>query len=69
MRIVTVREFRDKASAMFRNREPVLVLRRGKVVGIFFPWSSNVLPIELKQEVFTTLAESLQKEAGINDKE
>jgi hypothetical protein len=37
MRISTIREFRDKATGLFRSKDPVLVSRRGKLAGVFFP--------------------------------
>lgn len=41
MRISTVREFRDNASGMLRAKDPILVTRRGKLAGIFFPARSH----------------------------
>ena len=37
MKISTVREFRDKATGLLRSRTPILVTRRGRLAGIFFP--------------------------------
>ncbi len=37
MRTATVREFRDRATTLFKAAEPILVTRRGKIVG-FFPF-------------------------------
>jgi len=61
MKITTVREFRDKATEMFRSKDPILVLRRGEVAGIYFPYPSQTLPVELKRELFAALTESIGK--------
>jgi len=37
MRISTVREFRDQAKSLLRSKDPILVTRRGRVAGVFFP--------------------------------
>jgi hypothetical protein len=37
MRISTVREFRDQASGLLRSKDPILVTRRVRVAGVFFP--------------------------------
>jgi hypothetical protein len=34
MKVATVREFRDKATSYFKEEEPVLVTRHGKVTGL-----------------------------------
>jgi hypothetical protein len=52
MRISTVREFRDKATGLLRSRTPILVTRRGRLAGIFFPRPEITLPIELKRELY-----------------
>lgn len=62
MRISTVREFRDNATEMFRSREPILVMRRGQLAGIFFPSPAKSLPIELKRELFDTLSAEIARQ-------
>jgi hypothetical protein len=52
MRINTVREFRNKATGLLRSRTPILVTRRGRLVGIFFPVPEITLPVELKRELY-----------------
>ena len=61
MRITTVRHFRDKATEMFRSKDPILVLRRGEIAGIYFPYPVDTLPVELKRELFVTLSASIAK--------
>ncbi len=56
MKISTVREFRDSASAMLRAKDPILVTRRGRLAGIFFPRPETTLPVELKREMFGVLS-------------
>jgi len=55
MRISTVREFRDNASGLLRSNDPILVTRRGRLAGVFFPRPEESLPIELKRELFSVL--------------
>jgi hypothetical protein len=62
MRISTVREFRDKATGMLRSRDPILVTRRGRLAGVFFPQPEATLPIEFKRELFTTLAAEVARQ-------
>jgi hypothetical protein len=52
----TVREFRDKTSGLLRSRTPILVTRRGRLAGIFFPCPQLTLPLELKRELFDMLS-------------
>jgi hypothetical protein len=53
MRISTDREFHDNATGLLRFKDPILVTRRGKLAGIFFPRPETTLPIELKRELFS----------------
>jgi len=62
MRISTVREFRDNASAMLRAKDPILVTRRGKLAGIFFPRPEATLPVELKREMFGILSAEVARQ-------
>lgn len=55
MRISTIREFRDRATALFRSDDPILVTRRGKVAGVFLPWREATLPVDFKRELFSML--------------
>jgi hypothetical protein len=52
MKISTVREFREKTTGLLRSRTPILVTRRGRLVGIYFPRPEVTLPIELKRELY-----------------
>jgi hypothetical protein len=56
MRMSTVREFRDNATSLLRSRSPILITRRGRLAGIFFPRPESSLPVELKREIFPALA-------------
>jgi len=70
MKISTVREFRDNASGMLRGKDPILVTRRGKLAGIFFPRPETTLPIELKREMFGILSAEVGRQirkAGLDE--
>jgi len=72
MRISTVREFRDNASGMLRAKDPILVTRRGKLAGIFFPRPETTLPVELKREMFGILSSEIGRQLrkrGVSESE
>jgi hypothetical protein len=72
MKISTVREFRDKATGMLRSKDPILVTRRGRLAGVFFPLQKNSLPGELKHELFAMLTSEIArqiKRRGVSEKE
>jgi len=62
MRISTVREFRDRATGLLRTKDPILVTRRGRLAGVFFPRPEATLPIELKKELFALLSADLARQ-------
>ena len=62
MKISTVREFRDNATGLLRSKDPILVTRRGRLAGVFFPWPEATLPIELKRELFSVLSSQVQRQ-------
>jgi|LGOV01.1.fsa_nt_gb antitoxin (DNA-binding transcriptional repressor) of toxin-antitoxin stability system len=62
MRITNVREFRNKATAIFKQDEPIIITRHGKVVGLFLPLEeSDTLPVELKRELLKKFGEYISK--------
>lgn len=72
MRISTVREFRDNATGLLRSKDPILVTRRGRVAGVFFPRPEATLPIELKRELFEVLSAEVArqiKKRGLREEE
>ena len=72
MKISTVRDFRDHATGLLRSKDPVLVTRRGRLAGIFFPWPEGTLPIELKREIFPALSDQVRRQvskAGLSEDE
>ena len=72
MTISTVREFRDHATALLRSKSPVLVTRRGRLAGVFFPWPESTLPLEFKRELFSMLSAQVRrqlKKRGLSEEE
>ena len=59
MKVVTVRDFRDRASEMFRSDDVILVTRDGAPAGFFLPWETPDLPVEVRREVFERLSEQI----------
>lgn len=61
MKLMTVKEFRDKATKALKSKEPLIIMRRGEVAGIFFPVPLDTIPFEFKKDLFLTLTESIRK--------
>ena len=59
MKVVSVRDFRDKASEMFRSEDVILVTGDGAPAGFFLPWETPELPVEVRREVFQRLSEQI----------
>jgi hypothetical protein len=58
MKIATIREFRDKATSYFKEDEPVLVTRHGKVAGLYLPIEHpESFPLELRKEMLVRIGE------------
>jgi hypothetical protein len=62
MKISTVPEFRDNATGYLRSKDPVLVTRRGRLAGVFFPRPEASIPIEFKRELFATLTSEIARQ-------
>ena len=62
MKISTVREFRDNATVLLRSKDPILVTRRGRLAGVFFPRPEATLPTELKRELFSVLSSEVRRQ-------
>ena len=62
MRVSTVREFRDKATAYLRTSEPVLITRRGRMAGVFFPAPDGSLPIDQKEQLSDLLSAEIARQ-------
>ncbi len=61
MRISTVREFRDNATTLLRSEDPILITRRGRLAGVFFPRPEATIPMEMKREMFAMLSSELAR--------
>lgn len=62
MKILSVKEFRDTATKALKSKEPLLIMRRGEVAGIFFPTPLEAVPFEFKRDIFASLTESIKKD-------
>ena len=72
MKVVTVRDFRDHASEMFRSTDVILVTRDGAPAGFFLPWDTPEVPLQVRGEVFLRLAEQVGAELaarGVSEQE
>jgi hypothetical protein len=72
MRVSTVREFRDHATGLLKSTEPILITRRGRMAGVFFPSPEGVLPMDMKRQLFDQLSAEIGrqiKKSGSSEKE
>jgi len=61
MKLLSVKEFRDSATKALKSKEPLIIMRRGEIAGIFFPTPLESVPFEFKKEIFISLTESIKK--------
>ena len=47
---------------LLRSTTPILVTRRGRVAGIFFPRPEATLPMEFKRELFKILSSDVARQ-------
>ena len=58
MKVATVREFRDKATSYFKEDEPILVTRHGRVTGLYLPIEHpESFPLELRKDMLVRFGE------------
>ncbi len=72
MKLISVKEFRDSATKALKSKEPLIIMRRGEVAGIFFPTPLESIPFELKKDIFISLTESIKKKLqaqGVKEEE
>jgi len=62
MKVATLRDFRDRATAMLRSRDLVLITRDGLPAGFFVPWDQPELPDDVKRGIYLALSEKARKE-------
>jgi hypothetical protein len=64
MKVTPVREFKAHATQFLRSQEPLLITRRGKLVGFFLPVEDpSSLPFDLRRELLLALTERLRQKA------
>lgn len=61
MKLMTAKKFRDSAAKALKSKEPLIIIRKDEVAGIFFPIPLETIPFEFKKELFLTLTESIRK--------
>ena len=65
MKLLSVKEFRDSATKALKSKEPLIIMRRGEVAGIFFPTPLDSIPFEFKKDIFISLTESIRKKLKV----
>ncbi len=62
MKVATVREFKDKATAYLKEEEPILVIKQGKVTGLYLPIEHpETVPLELRKELLIRIGKSISR--------
>jgi hypothetical protein len=56
LKISSITEFRENIGRFVLLKNPILVTRRGRLAGVFFPQPETSLPIELKRELLSVLS-------------
>ncbi|MBI5048974.1 MAG: hypothetical protein HZB54_08520 [Deltaproteobacteria bacterium] len=72
MKLLTVKEFKDSATKALKSKEPIIIMRRGDMAGIFFPTPLDAFPFELKKDIFLSITESIKrklKARGVREEE
>jgi len=72
MKLLSVKEFRDSATKALKSKEPLIIMRRGEVAGIFFPAPLESIPFEFRKDIFIALTDSIKKKLqaqGVKEKE
>ena len=72
MKVVTLREFRDRATEMMRSHEVLLVTRDGRPAGFFLPWNCEDLPDDIRKGLYAELSGRARRELdlkGVTEKE
>ena len=59
MRVVTIRELRDRATQMLRSNDVLLITRDGHPAGFFLPWDNATLPDDAQRALFRRLSEEI----------
>jgi len=62
MKVATLRDFRDRATKMFRSRDLVLITRDGLPAGFFVPWEQPELPDDVKRGIYVALSQRARRQ-------
>jgi hypothetical protein len=62
VKVVTLRDFRDRATEMMRSHEVLLVTRDGKPAGFFLPWDRPDLPDDIRKGIYAELSDRARRE-------
>jgi len=60
MKVATIRQFRGRATSLFKQEEPVIVTRYGKIVGFYLPAVGEAISLKTKQDLFLTLTDEIR---------
>jgi antitoxin (DNA-binding transcriptional repressor) of toxin-antitoxin stability system len=60
MKTAAVRQFRNRATSLLKQGEPIIVTRHGKIVGFFLPTSGKALALKIRQDLFSILTDEIR---------
>ncbi|HUZ89830.1 MAG TPA: hypothetical protein VMU49_08390 [Candidatus Acidoferrales bacterium] len=72
MKVVTLRDFRDRATEMMRSHDVLLVTRDGKPAGFFLPWDRSDIPDDVSRGIYAELsarARDAMDEKGVREED
>lgn len=73
MKVASVREFRNQATRLMKERELVFVTRHGKVTSILLPLKAPAeIPIELRRELLGQVGKAISshlKARGVTERQ
>ncbi len=64
MRLVSTKQFHDKATQLLRSKEPLVVTNRGTVTGYYIPHRVPRLPPDVRWRIIDEATSRIRKELG-----
>jgi hypothetical protein len=72
MKVRSNREFQNDLGGLLRSKYPVVVTRRGKLAGVFFPCLDESLPRGVKRELFAIISSDIAgrlRKSGVREQD
>ncbi len=72
MRLVSTKQFHDKATQLLRSKEPLVVTNRGAITGYYIPQRGKRLPPDVRWRMIDEATSRVRKELerqGVTEEE